>query len=191
MEYFEKGHLGGVLRDALPPADALHVATEIAHALSIIHMAGVVHRDLKPGNIMLRNDGSVALIDFGISKSAAMPTSDGRIISGTPYYMSPEQADGKPTDERTDIYALGVIVYQMLTGAKPFSGDNAAEILKNQREAPIPELPRELKQYQGLIERLLAKDPAERIPNAREVLGLIEPLLLAAQADYALSASSA
>jgi len=191
MEYFEKGHLGGVLRDALPPAEALHIAMEIAHALSIIHMAGVVHRDLKPGNIMLRNDGSVALIDFGISKSAAMPTSDGRIISGTPYYMSPEQADGKPTDERTDLYALGVIVFQMLTGAKPFSGDDAAEILKNQREAPIPTLPETLKRYQSLVERLLAKDPAERIPNARELLGLIEPLLLAAQADYALSASSA
>jgi serine/threonine protein kinase len=191
MEYFEKGHLGGVLRDALPPADALHIAMEIAHALSIIHMAGVVHRDLKPGNIMLRNDGSVALIDFGISKSAAMPTNDGRIISGTPYYMSPEQADGKPTDERTDLYALGVIIYQMLTGAKPFAGEEAAEILKNQREAPVPGLPEELRRYQGLIERLLAKDPGERIQNARELLGLIEPLLLAAQADYALSASSA
>ena len=191
MEYFEKGHLGGVLRDALPPADALHIAMEIAHALSIIHMAGVVHRDLKPGNIMLRNDGSVALIDFGISRSAAMPTSDGRIISGTPYYMSPEQADGKPTDERTDLYALGVILYQMLTGAKPFTGDDAAEILKSQRESPIPQLPGELERYQGLVERLLAKDPRERIPNARELLGLIEPLLLSAPADYALSASSA
>ena len=191
MEYFEKGHLGGVLRDALAPAEALHIAMEIAHALSIIHMAGVVHRDLKPGNIMLRNDGSVALIDFGISKSAAMPTSDGRIISGTPYYMSPEQADGKPTDERTDLYALGVIVFQMLTGAKPFSGDDAAEILKNQREAPVPALPEGLNRYQGLVERLLAKDPAERIPNARELLGLIEPLLLAAESHYALSASSA
>ena len=191
MEYFEKGHLGGVLRDALPPAEALHIAMEIAHALSIIHMAGVVHRDLKPGNIMLRDDGSVALIDFGISKSAAMPTSDGRIISGTPYYMSPEQADGKPTDERTDLYALGVIVYQMLAGTKPFAGDDATEILRNQREAPIPELPRELERYQSLIERLLAKDPQERMPNARELLGLIEPLLVAAQTDYALSASSA
>ena len=191
MEYFEKGHLGGVLRGALPPADALHIAMEIAHALSIIHMAGVVHRDLKPGNIMLRNDGSVALIDFGISKSAAMPTGDGQIISGTPYYMSPEQADGKPTDERTDLYALGVIIYQMLTGAKPYSGDDAAGILKNQREAPVPALPGELSRYQSQIERLLAKDPAERVPNARELLGLIEPLLVAARADYALSANSA
>jgi len=191
MEYFEKGHLGGVLRDALPPAEALHIAVEIAHALSIIHMAGVVHRDLKPGNIMLRNDGSVALIDFGISKSAALPTVDGRIISGTPYYMSPEQADGRPTDERTDLYALGVIIYQMLTGAKPFAGDDATAILRNQREAPVPTLPEPLTRYQSLIDRLLAKDPEERLPNARELLGLIEPMLLAAQADYALSASSA
>lgn len=191
MEYFEKGHLGGVLREALPPAEALHIAMEIAHALSIIHMAGVVHRDLKPGNIMLRDNGSVALIDFGISKSAAIATSDGRVISGTPYYMSPEQAEGQPTDERTDLYALGVIVYQMLTGAKPFAGEDAAAILKNQKEAPIPSLPEPLQSYQSLVERLLAKDPRDRIPNARELLGLIEPLLLAARADYALSASSA
>jgi CheY-like chemotaxis protein len=191
MEYFEKGNLGSLLRDPLPPAEALRFAMEIAHSLSIIHMAGVVHRDLKPGNIMLRNDGSVALIDFGISKSAAVPTIVGRIISGTPYYMSPEQADGKPTDDRTDLYALGVILYQMLTGDKPFSGDDAAEILRSQREEPIPTLPEGLGGYQGLIERLLAKNPAERIPNARELLGLIEPLLLAARADYALSARSA
>lgn len=191
MEYFEKGHLGGVLREALPPAEALHIAMEIAHALSIIHMAGVVHRDLKPGNIMLRNDGTVALIDFGISKSAAMPTSDGRIISGTPYYMSPEQANGEPTDERTDLYALGVIIFQMLTGTKPYSGEDADEILRNQREAPIPALPAGLETYQSLVERLLAKDPAERFPSARELSGLIEHLLANLPAgDYALSASS-
>jgi len=151
----------------------------------------VVHRDLKPGNIMLRNDGTVALIDFGISKSAAMPTADGRIISGTPYYMSPEQANGEPTDERTDLYALGVIVYQMLTGTKPYSGEDADKILHNQREAPIPTLPAGLESYQSLIERLLAKNPAERFPSARELGGLIEHLTASLPAgNYALSANS-
>ena len=192
MEYFEQGHLGGVLREKLPPKDALRIAMEIAQALSIIHMAGVVHRDLKPGNIMLRSDGTVALIDFGISKSASMPTADGTIISGTPYYMSPEQANGQPTDERTDLYALGVIIYQMLTGEKPFAGEDANAILKSQCEAPIPKLPAELADYQQLIERLLAKEPKDRMPSARELVGLIEHLLARTrEKDYALSASSA
>jgi eukaryotic-like serine/threonine-protein kinase len=192
MEYFERGHLGALLRERLPPAEALTIAMEIAQALSIIHMAGVVHRDLKPGNIMLRGDSTVALIDFGISKSAAMPTADGTIISGTPYYMSPEQANGDATDERTDLYALGVIVYQMLTGEKPFAGDDADAILQHHREAPIPKLPEDLALFQVLIDRLLAKDPADRVASARELVGLIEQKLEAASTGaQALSASSA
>jgi len=192
MEYFEQGHLGGALLDCLAPPDALKIAMEIAQALSIIHMAGVVHRDLKPGNIMLRDDGTIALIDFGISKSASMPTGDGWIISGTPYYMSPEQANGEATDERTDLYALGVIVYQMLVGEKPYSGADANEILKNQCESPIPKLPADIAEYQTLIDRLLAKAPQDRIASARELVGMIEPMLAEShKKHYALSASSA
>jgi serine/threonine protein kinase len=194
MEYFELGHLGGRLTQDLAPPEALRIAIEIAHALSIIHMAGVVHRDLKPGNIMLRNDDTVALIDFGISRSTAMlPAETGAaVISGTPYYMSPEQARGDPTDERTDLYALGVIIYQMLTGEKPFVGTEAEEILRYHREAPIPELPEALTDYQPLIARLLAKSPSERIASARELVELMEHLLSnAREKSYALSASSA
>jgi serine/threonine protein kinase len=192
MEYFEQGHLGSQLREPLPPRDALRISTEIAEALSIIHMAGVVHRDLKPGNIMLRNNGTVALIDFGISASSALPVAGGALISGTPYYMSPEQAKGDPTDERTDLYALGVMVYQMLTGERPFGGSDANEILASHRESPLPELPQELAPYQPLITRLLAKDPNDRISSARELVGFIESLAVsAAEKDYAPSASSA
>ena len=192
MEHFEKGHLGGLLRgEPLPPAQALGIAIEIAQSLSIIHMAGVVHRDLKPGNIMLRNDGTVALIDFGISSSVALANVDAELILGTPYYMSPEQADGKPTDERTDLYALGIILFQMLAGAKPFAGDDAESILECHRHQPVPALPAGLETYQPLIERLLAKQPHERFPSARELIGQIEHLLSADAADdQALSASS-
>jgi serine/threonine protein kinase len=196
MEYFEQGHLGSQLREPLPPAAALRISTEIAQALSIIHMAGVVHRDLKPGNIMLRSDGSVALIDFGISASASLPVAGRSLISGTPYYMSPEQANGASTDERTDLYALGVIIYQMLTGEKPFGGSDANEILASHHESPRPRLPESLAAYQPLISRLLAKDPRDRIASARELIGFIESLHAKAEAepgagDYALSASSA
>ena len=180
MEYFPLGHLGSRISAALPPAVALHYLAEIAHALSIIHTAGVVHRDLKPGNIMLRDDGTVALIDFGISHSAhinAQPANAAAAeIAGTPYYMSPEQARGAPTDERTDLYALGVILYQMLTGEKPFTGETPEAILEQHCNAPLPRLPARLAAHQPLLDQLLAKDAAQRMANAREVIEAIEQI---------------
>ena len=174
MEYFPLGHLGTQLDSRLSPADALHYAREIAHGLSIIHTAGVIHRDLKPGNIMLRDDDSVALIDFGISQSTQVPrpmAGDARAeIAGTPYYISPEQAAGATTDERTDLYALGIIFYQMLTGEKPYVGATASEILEQHRNAAVPALGPALAVYQPLLNRLLAKEPSRRFGNAREAL---------------------
>ena len=106
--------------------------------------------------------------------------------------MSPEQGSGEATDERTDLYSLGVIIYQMLTGQKPYVGSDAIEILAAHREAPVPELPEELAGYQHLISRLMAKNPDARIASARELVEIIEQQLQSqAQADYAISASSA
>ena len=177
MEYFPEGHLGTRLTATLEPSEALSIAEEIAHALSIIHAAGVIHRDLKPTNIMSREDGTVALIDFGISQSTLLdPDGENRDeeIRGTPYYMSPEQARGEPTDERTDLYALGVILYQMLTGEKPYTGETTHAILDQHHEAPVPQLPDFLNQHQALLDRLLAKDLSSRLANARELVESIE-----------------
>ena len=177
MEYFPEGHLGTRLAATLEPPEALSIAEEIAHALSIIHAAGVIHRDLKPANIMSREDGTVALIDFGISQSTLLdPDGENRDeeIRGTPYYMSPEQARGEPTDERTDLYALGVILYQMLTGEKPYTGETTHAILDQHHEAPVPQLPDFLNQHQALLDRLLAKDLSSRLANARELVESIE-----------------
>ena len=181
MEYFPLGHLGTQLTDALVPELALKHATEIAHALSIIHTAGIVHRDLKPGNIMLRDDGTVALIDFGISHQIEdmLNAAEGQPIAGTPYYMSPEQARGRPTDERTDLYALGVILYQMLTGEKPFTGDTTDAILDQHHNTAVPRLPPHLTVYQALLDKLLAKDAAQRLANAREVTETIDHMVAA------------
>jgi serine/threonine protein kinase len=188
MEYFPLGHLGTQLDTPLTPLEALHYAREIAHGLAIIHTAGIVHRDLKPGNIMLRDDDSVALIDFGISQSVhtqALPEGAAREIAGTPYYMSPEQARGDATDERTDLYALGVILYQMLTGEKPYVGDTTERILEQHRSAPLPVLRTELAAYQPLLNKLLAKDPAQRYGSAREALEALEQIPAPAVADPA------
>jgi eukaryotic-like serine/threonine-protein kinase len=186
MEYFPIGHLGTQLDAALEPNEALHYAREIAHGLAIIHTAGVTHRDLKPGNIMLRDDNTVALIDFGISHSAHVPAqrSDSAAgeIAGTPYYMSPEQARGDVTDERTDLYALGVILYQMLTGEKPFVGATADGILEQHRSSPVPTLPPARSVYQPLLNRLLAKEPAQRYGSARELLEALEQIAASAAA---------
>lgn len=177
MEYFPEGHLGTRLATAIEPQEALSIAEEIAHALSIIHAAGVIHRDLKPTNIMSREDGTIALIDFGISQSTLLDSNEEARddeIRGTPYYMSPEQARGEPTDERTDLYALGVILYQMLTGEKPYTGETTHAILDQHHEAPVPQLPDFLDQHQPLLDRLLAKDASSRIGNARELMESIE-----------------
>jgi eukaryotic-like serine/threonine-protein kinase len=178
MEYFPLGHLGTQLDTPLMPHEALHYAREIAHGLSIIHMAGVIHRDLKPGNLMLRDDDSVALIDFGISQSkyaaAAEPQQPGREIAGTPYYISPEQAGGAAVDERADLYSLGVILYQMLTGEKPYVGATTEEILEQHRNAAVPSLPSGLAAYQPLLNKLLAKDPNQRFGSAREALEALQ-----------------
>jgi serine/threonine protein kinase len=178
MEYFPLGHLGTQLDSPLPPAEALHYAREIAHGLSIIHTAGVIHRDLKPGNIMLRDDDSVALIDFGISHSThvVMPKADDtqREIAGTPYYMSPEQAAGATADERADLYSLGVILYQMLTGEKPYVGATTDEILDQHRNAALPVLRPGLAACQPLLNKLLAKDPSQRFSSAREALEALD-----------------
>jgi len=196
MEYFPEGNLGRHIAPGMDVDKALALATEIAHALAIIHAAGVVHRDLKPGNVMLRRSGSIALIDFGISKSKLTAESgvldSDPLISGTPYYMSPEQARGEPTDERTDLYALGIILYQMLAGAKPYSGEDTQKILTQHFEAPVPTLPPPLAHYQPLVDRLLAKDAAQRLASARELVELIEHLRTSAPAPVdAVSAKSA
>lgn len=185
MEYFANGHLGRLLGEPLVPERALATAAEIAQALSIVHAAGIVHRDLKPGNIMLRDDGSAALIDFGISRSTfieSAPNADAaRRIDGTPYYMSPEQASGARVDERSDLYALGVIVFQMLTGHKPYAASEALDILEQHRSAPLPQLPAHLQPFQALLDGLLAKSADDRIRSARELIETLQRLELEAR----------
>ena len=175
MEYFARGDLRAQMTGPLPPTRALGFALEIATALDAIHQAGILHRDLKPGNVMVRDDGSLALIDFGLAKHRALELeiTDKGLIFGTPHYMSPEQGHGQPTDGRSDLYSLGVVLHELLTGAKPFDADNPMAIIYQHAKAPIPRLPPAQQWLQPLLDRLLAKRPGDRYPTARAAIDAI------------------
>jgi hypothetical protein len=172
MEHFPDGDLRERMKEPLSAGQAFAYLRQIASALDAIHAVGVLHRDLKPANIMLRSNGSLCLIDFGLAKADAvnLDLTGAREIFGTPYYMSPEQGHAEPIDARSDLYSLGVIFYEMLTGQKPYKGHTAMEVIYKHKRAALPELAPELREFDGLLRRLLAKSPAERFQSARELL---------------------
>ncbi len=177
----------------LSAGDAARMARQVADALAYAHSHEIVHRDIKPDNILLDRSGHVLVTDFGIAKAAQAAqggsgeqlTTEGMII-GTPQYMSPEQAAGDKVDGRSDIYSLGIVLYQMLSGEPPFDGDSSASILAKQlTQAPVPirrsrtDVPEELA---FVLERMLQKNPARRFQTAKEVSqALIDALPTAAR----------
>ncbi len=171
MEYIDGGDLKRRISASVTEPDAVSYLRQIASALAKIHEVGILHRDLKPGNVMLRKDDSIALIDFGLAKRMRlrMEITDEGEIFGTPYYMSPEQGHGNGVDHRSDIYSLGVIFYEMLTGQKPFRADTAMGIIYLHAQAPIPLLPVRVAKYQSLINMMLAKLPDDRLQAADEI----------------------
>jgi ActR/RegA family two-component response regulator/tRNA A-37 threonylcarbamoyl transferase component Bud32 len=175
MEFFEGGDLNKRLDGKpLPAPEALRLFRELMFALGDIHEKGILHRDLKPQNLMFRRDGSLAIVDFGIAKhiDAVDRTHAGEVL-GTPRYMSPEQVQGRALDLRTDIYSAGVLLYQMLTGRHVFEGDSAVEVALQHLNKPPPTLPESLQAYQRLLDKLLEKDREARFRNADEVIGYL------------------
>ncbi|HFC09669.1 MAG TPA: serine/threonine protein kinase [Chloroflexi bacterium] len=168
---------GGTLADRLAhgplnPAEALEVVRPIAAALDAAHKRGIVHRDIKPGNILFDEYGAAYLSDFGIARLGdATASLTGSLILGTPHYMSPEQIQGNvPLDGRSDVYALGALLFQMLTGHVPYEGDTPAQALVKHLQEPIPRLadyrPALPEAYQAIIDRAMAKDREARYPTA-------------------------
>jgi serine/threonine protein kinase len=176
MEYFEHGDLRRELRGGMSQQRVVEVVAQVARALAAIHAHGIIHRDLKPENIMLRADGSVALADFGVAKSILGPetftfteTRHGDVV-GTPYYLSPEQVSGEEITPATDLYSLGVMTWEMLTGERPYRAETLAQLLALHLSAPTPRLPQAHLALEPVVDRLMAKRPADRYASAADVL---------------------
>jgi serine/threonine-protein kinase PpkA len=172
MEYFPCGDLAVRLSRPLDPRTAIDYLKQTAAGLDAIHRVGIVHRDLKPDNLMLRQNGSLALADFGVAKQVSMlitDTGDGDIV-GTPYYLSPEQALGQAVDARCDLYSLGVLSYEMLTGRKPYQAGSAQELLGKHVHDPVPLLLPPHEHLQPVLQRMMAKDREQRYPSAQALL---------------------
>jgi len=175
MEYLGAGSLAERMSSALEPSRAVEYTRQIGGALAAIHDAGILHRDLKPANIMFREQGTLALIDFGLAKQVRLQaaiTATGQIF-GTPYYMSPEQGHAEPTDERSDLYSLGCIFYEMLTGERPFTASSPMGVIYRHAHAARPRLARGLTHLQPYLDRLLAVARLERYQSAHELLDAI------------------
>jgi hypothetical protein len=183
MEYFELGDLRAEIGSGMSRQRVVVIIAQVARALDAIHACGIIHRDLKPENIMRRPDGSVALADFGIAKSmlqadnmALTETRHGDVV-GTPYYLSPEQAAGQAITTSSDLYSLGVMMFEMLAGERPFRAESLDLLLARHVTAPTPLLPQAHAALQPVVDRLMAKRPEDRYESAQALLADLEAML--------------
>ena len=177
MEFLEGGDLEHRLKEGLDTYTALDIISKIADALHLIHKKGIIHGDVKPANVLFRRNGCPLLTDFGIShqiepkKEVDLGKDD---LYASPTYASPELIQGKPFDYRTDMYSLGIMMYEMLVGEKPFLGKTEIETIANSIQNPIPKLPSALKEFQPLLESLLAKTPEDRLSDSKLVTRFVQ-----------------
>lgn len=172
MEYVDGPSLRQQIGAGMDPQTVLRYLVSIADCLAAAHAKQIVHRDIKPANILFRRDGTLLVTDFGIAKQLcedAQLTHTGATV-GSPSYLSPEQALGAEVDGRSDLYSLGAMAFEMLTGQKPYCADSRYGTIHKHLHAPVPTLPEHLGEYQELIDRCMAKSPEERFDDACELL---------------------
>jgi DNA-binding NarL/FixJ family response regulator len=178
MDYFPCGDLKARLRHPLTYVQALRYARRIAEGLQVVHSHGLMHRDLKPPNIMLRPDASIVLIDFGLAKrvgSLTRRTAAG-VLRGSPYYMSPEQTLGMDLDHRSDLYSLGVILFELLSGDKPYQGSSALEVMEQHSRGARPNLAEVHAEVEPTLAMLMATERDERFPDAAAAVAALTAL---------------
>ncbi|MGQ0658616.1 MAG: protein kinase domain-containing protein [Chromatiales bacterium] len=175
MEYLAAGNLATRIRKGLSEEKSCTYLRQMAEGLRAVHNLGIVHRDLKPANVLFRHNDTVAISDFGVAQfSAASHINEEDVMVGSPSYMSPEQCKRRPVDPRSDLYSLGVIFYEMLTGSKPFPGKTVTEIIDAHLRASVPRLPEPVMKYQPLVDGLMAKDPSDRFQSAAELIAGVD-----------------
>jgi len=178
MEFFSRGDLKQRIEHGISAKNSLIYMWHIAKGLQVIHDVGIIHRDLKPANIMFRGDDQLAIADFGISKhvdSTTQLTAVGSIL-GTPYYMSPEQIRTEGVDHRADLYSAGIILYEMLTGRKPFEAESLTGIVLKHLQEEADPLPDEVSRFESIFRRLVAKEPEARFQHASELVQALNKL---------------
>jgi serine/threonine-protein kinase PpkA len=172
LELAPGGSLATARRGASDDATVAHTLSSCARALAHVHRHGLVHRDVKPANLLLRADGGVVLGDFGSACPIGTAAPRGEVV-GTPLYASPEQSAGSPATPAADVYALGSLLHEWLTGRAPYGGVTLAEQAAQHAMAPIPTLPGDRARWQPLLDAMLAKNPASRLADGDSILGRI------------------
>lgn len=180
MEHIVGGDLTKKIQKGITIYESVKAIKQIATALSFAHSKGYVHRDVKPDNILFREDGTAVLTDFGIAKATTATTKMTAVgmAIGSPHYMSPEQARGKELDGRSDMYSLGVVFYEMLTGGKPFDAEDTFAIGLMHISDPVPDLPADKAYLQPFINKMMAKEPSARFSNADELIEALDHINL-------------
>ena len=179
MEYLPAGDLKARISAGLSEVEALEIIAQLAHALHLAHDKGFVHRDVKPENVMFREDGSAVLTDFGIARlqsGANQVTMVGQVV-GTPKYMSPEQVQARQLDGRADMYSLGIMFYEMLAKRVPYDHADFTTLAVMHCKDPIPALPGRFRRYQRLFERMVEKEAEKRFASAQELAQTIREIL--------------
>jgi serine/threonine-protein kinase len=187
MEFIEGRTLKDVIRERgpAPPDAAVDIVLQVLRAARFAHKRGIVHRDIKPHNVLIDDEGRVKVTDFGIARAGASDMTETGLIMGTSQYLSPEQAQGRPVDARSDLYSIGIVLYELLTGRVPFDAESAVAVaLKQVSEEPVP--PRQLNPevspaLDAVVLRAMEKDPARRFADADEFIaalqtGQLEPI---------------
>ncbi len=185
MEYLDGGTLVDRLRRGISVGESIAVVVQLASALDEAHKLGIIHRDLKPANVMLRGGKVPVLTDFGIARemtAAQTRITAENMIVGTPIYMSPEQVSGGEVDGRSDLYALGVMFFELMTGQPPFRGDTAIAVCMQHLTAPIPNLPADLADLQPVLEKMLAKKREDRYADMAEFTRALRAVFVSSDA---------